>query len=177
MTVPGSVTVGGVLQASGDNLMTGNQTFGEGGTVITFSAGTGGTITFVETANLYSSANDTLKTDDSFVIQGDLTAATAIPTSTVKLGEGGTKIVMYADGGGTVTFNEDTTNLYWSAAGVMKTDATLDASTGAVLTKSPGGAIGPATLSSNGEIQFTVTGGTVRMYGRIDGTTYFWDKS
>ncbi len=182
-TIPGSATVGGALLVSGavrltgDITSTGNQNFGAGGTTITFSAGSGGTVIWAEDVNLYWDAAGVLKSDDNLTIQGELTASTAIPSTLTRLGANGTKIVLAGDSGGTLTFQEDTTNLYWSAAGIMKTDAQFDASTGGIFTINPAGAVAAPSLSNNGELQITVTGGTPRLYARIFGTTFYFDTT
>lgn len=115
LTIPGSATVAGILQASGDNLMTGIQGFGTGGTAFVISAG----------------------------VQG------------------------------TVTWRDDTTNLYWSAAGILKTDATFDAATGGVMTKLATGAVAVATLANVGELGLQFSGGTGRLIANVSGTMYF----
>lgn len=114
LTVPGSATVGGVLFATGDNVLSGIQGFGTGGTAFTISAG----------------------------VQG------------------------------TVTWREDV-NMYWSAAGILKTDDTLDASTGGVMTKLATGAVAVATLANVGELGLQFSGGTGRLIANVSGTMYF----
>ncbi len=104
-----NLTIGGTsdtITIGGSTSFAGNQGFGAGGTAVKISAG--GTILFCDDANLYWGAANTLQTSS------DLKAPI------IKLGAGGTKIV--TTGGGTIIFREDTTNLYWKAAGQLGTD-------------------------------------------------------
>ena len=134
---------------------------------------------------LYRKATDelALASGDSITIPGSATVGGALlavgpvlvaGSGDVGVGTGGTALKITSFGG-TITWREDTTNLYWSAAGVLKTDASFDATTSGLETKLATGAVAVATLANVGGVQFQFCGGTARLIGNVSGTMYFVD--
>lgn len=128
-----------------------------------------------------------LATGDSMTIPGSATVGGALLTAGAvgfsgavtstgqhNFGQDGTAFVLGPGAEGTVTWSEDV-NLYWGAAGILKTDDTLDVSTGGVMTKLAAGNVTIASLANTGDIQLQFCGGTPRLIANVSGTVHYVD--
>jgi len=108
-----------------------------------------------------------LKCDGAVALSAAVTS-----TGAHAFGAGGTTITFSTGSGGTVTWAKDV-NLYWGAAGQLKTDDTLDATTGGIRTKLAAGNITVAALANTGDVQLQFCGGTARLIANVSGTVHF----
>ena len=181
----GAISTGNNITTSANISTTGTGTVASAGTLnanatgktaitIADSGAQNSGITIGGDTNLYRSAADTLQTDDTFTARNltvttvgtqvglalDSFGSTSNWAATVKLsGDANRRFVLQA--GGTILWGDGTnaqdTNLYRSAANILKTDDTFDA-----LAYRVGGTAGASTTCSGGQyLQNQVTSGGI----------------
>ena len=141
----------------------------------------GGTVTIGADAALLRGAADRLDVADGDTFR--------VQSGTLQLGTAGSEILSRT-GAGTVGLDSTSKWLLQSGTLLMGTAAdcllkrlgAATVETDSLLIGTAKGFVFPTgtaapSLTVNGQLQAAVVGGTQRLYGRLEGTTYYWDKT